>query len=329
MSLEKTLAVVIVNFRTPDFTLGCLASLEPEIRAVPGVEVYLVDNASGDDSAERIQAGIAAHAWGDWVHFLQSERNLGFAGGNNLALRLILDRPDAPPGVLLLNSDTLVLPGCLQASLDALAARPRVGLLSCLLCNRDGSPRNAVHKFPHPLRETCRALGLPWRWPRWFGWANLEYTDWDRTVEAREVEWVAGAFMLVRTEVLRQVGLLSEAFFFYGEDTEFCHRIRRGGWRVFHDPAGRTVHFGGGSSGSKAMLDRRRQALAWIGRLKVQRLCYGRLAAAWVRGLYWCAYGVRVLAGVLSGRGGSEQHRVNRTQFSLLGTDLERAARLD
>lgn len=329
MNRNQTLAIVIVNFRTPDFTIGCLASLEPERQTVPGLAVYLVDNASGDDSAKRIQAEIAARGWGDWVHFLQSERNLGFAGGNNLALRQILDQADAPPCVLLLNSDTLVLPGCLKASLDALAARPRVGLLSCLLCNRDGSPRNAVHKFPSPLRETCRALGLPWRWPRWFGWANLEYTGWDRTIEAREVEWVAGAFMLVRTAVLRQVGLLSEAFFFYGEDTEFCHRIWRAGWRVFHDPAGHTVHFGGGSSGSKALLDRRRQALAWIGRLKVQRLCYGPLAAAWVRGLYWASYGVRVLVGLVAGRAGEEQYRINRAHFALLGSNLERAARLE
>ncbi len=319
-----TLAIVIVNFRTPELTLGCLASLEPEVQAVPGTAVYLVDNDSGDGSAERIQAEIGARGWGGWVHFQQSGRNLGFAGGNNLALRDILAAPNPPPQVLLLNSDTLVLPGCLKASLEALAARPEVGLLSCLLCNQDGSPRNAVHKFPHPLRETCRALGLPWSLPRWFGWANLEYVGWDRTKDAREVDWVAGAFMLVRTAVLRQVGLLSEDFFFYGEDTEFCHRIRRGGWRVFHDPAGRTVHFGGGSSGSTVLLDRRRQALAWIGRLKVQRLCYGRLAAAWVRALYWAAYGVRTLVGVLAGRTGSVPHQANRIQFSLLGSDLER-----
>ena len=324
MSQADTLHIVIINFRTPDYTIDCLKSLEPEVQAVPGVKVLLVDNASGDDSVPMIQAALQEHGWTDWVTFLPEDRNHGFAGGNNVGLRKILAMPEPPPFVLLLNSDTLVHPRCLQACLDSMRDHPEAGMMSCLLVNRDGTPRNAVHKFPYPRRETVRAFGLPYQFPRVFGWGDLEYSNWDRAAEPREVEWLAGAFMLIRTNVLQQIGLLSEEFFFYGEDTEFCHRMWKAGWTIRHEPCATTVHYGGGSSDEKKVRNARREALQWAGRLKVQRLCYGRWAEAWIRLVYLIAFGSRALLLRLLGKRGTDAYEYNQSQFSILIRSIEK-----
>jgi N-acetylglucosaminyl-diphospho-decaprenol L-rhamnosyltransferase len=108
------LAIIIINFRTPQYTLDCLASLVPERADLPGLQVVLIENASGDDSEPRLRAGLAEHGWSDWVTFLPQEKNLGFAGGNNAGFRHVLAQPDAPDFILLLNSDTLVHRGLPQ-----------------------------------------------------------------------------------------------------------------------------------------------------------------------------------------------------------------------
>lgn len=296
-----SLAVVIINYRTPQYTIDCLASLEPERTDVPGLRVVLVENASGDDSADCISAAITRRGWDDWVEILPQTRNLGFAGGNNAALDYLGTEPNPPEFILLLNSDTLVRRGCLRTSLRRMADETGIGALSCMLRNRDGSVQNVCRKFATPLRETCRALGLPYKLPRLFHWAELEDAGWNRETTARDVEWIGGAYMMIRTAMLRQIGNLDTAFFFYGEDTEFCHRAWRHGWRVFFDPAGEIVHFGGGSSDPTRLPDRRRLVLAWKARLLVQKKCHGRAAALWIRLVYTLALGARLAARSLTG----------------------------
>lgn len=303
------LAIVILNYKTPAYTEDCLRSLAPEVAALPDTRVLLLDNASGDDSVPRLRALIAANGWHGWVELLTSERNTGFAGGNNELLRRVLAEDDAPEGVLLLNSDTVVWPGCLAYCQSFMEARADVGALSCMLRNRDGSVQNVCRKFPRPDRETARALGLPYFLPGVFGWAELEDMGWNRETESRAVEWLGGAFLWVRTAALREVGLLDESFFFYGEDTEFCYRMGRRGWRVWFDPGATITHFGGGSSDPTRMLDRRKDVLTWYARFHVQRRCYGALAALWLRGVYIAAFALRLGWIVLSGRRGSLDHQ--------------------
>jgi N-acetylglucosaminyl-diphospho-decaprenol L-rhamnosyltransferase len=318
-----SLHVVVINFRTPKYTIDCLASLEPEVRSLPGTVVHLVDNASGDDSLPRIREAISARGWSGWVHLMAEEKNLGFAGGNNVALRRILAMENPPRYVLLLNSDTVVHPGCLAACLAAMEADPGVGMLGCLLLNADGTMQNAARKFPTPLRETVRALGLPWIAPKAFGWADIDDPAWDRTATTRDVEWICGAFMFLRTDALRQAGMLSEEFFFYGEDLEFCHRFHRTGWRIRHDPRGVVTHFGGVSSDDARLAATLRNSLTWSAWFKVQRLCYGRLAAAWLRAVYVLAFGARSLRLKWTGQADSEKYRRYREQFDMLRGSLD------
>ena len=109
------LIVIIVNYRTPKLTLDCLSSLAPQIDDVPGSHVFVVDNASGDDSVPMLNQAIAANDWKRWVTVIPSVVNLGFAGGNNLALDRLLDHFETKY-VLLLNSDTIVQPNVLRQS---------------------------------------------------------------------------------------------------------------------------------------------------------------------------------------------------------------------
>ena len=318
-----SLTVILINFRTPQYTIDALASLAPERADVPGLHVLLVENASGDDSLPRLRAAIAEHGWSDWVTLLAQEKNLGFAGGNNVGFRHVLAQANPPEFILLLNSDTLVHPGCLQAALARLRAEPDIGLLSCMLRNRDGSVQNVCRRFPSPGRETVRALGLPYVFRGAFEWAELEDAGWDRATTARDVEWVGGAFMLMRTETVRQVGGLDDTFFFYGEDIEFCHRMWRTGRRVFFDPAGSITHFGGGSSDPTRLADRRKEILIWKARFHVQRQCYGALAAAWMRLLYILVFTAKVVFLFLSGQRGSVRFRGAVSGWTVLTHPLE------
>lgn len=317
-----SVAVIVINYRTPGYTLDCLASLAPERAAVPGLRVFLVENASGDDSLPRLAAAVKERGWSDWVTLLPQASNLGFAGGNNAAVAQVLALPEPPSCILLLNSDTLVHPGCLAAALGRLEREPDIGVLSCMLRNRDGSVQNVCRRFPTPLRETARALGLPYVFRRAFEWAELEDAGWDRETTARDVEWVGGAFMLMRTETVRRLGALDASFFFYGEDMEFCHRLRKSGLRVFFDPAGSITHFGGGSSGSEKLPDRRKEILTWRARFHVQRVCFGSLAAAWLRALYILVFTAKVAGLAVTGRAGSRRFRGALSGWTVLTRPL-------
>ncbi len=144
---QSRLTTVILNFRTPEITIDCLRSLAPECRANPGMRVVLLDNASGDNSVERIREAISREGWaGDWLEFRAGEKNLGFSGGNNLILREELSRPRGPEFLMLLNSDTLVRPGCIAKSLAVMDADKRIGAMSCMLRNPDGTVQNVLQE---------------------------------------------------------------------------------------------------------------------------------------------------------------------------------------
>ena len=297
------LAIIIINYKTPGYTIACLRTLAPEMAAWgDGAQVLLIDNASGDDSLPRIRHAIEQNGWSTWVDLIESEKNLGFAGGNNYCIRKVLEESVAPEWILLLNSDTLVDPGCLAYGRQVMQQQPNVGAFSCMLHNRDGSVQNVCRKFPRPDRETVRALGLPYFFPRLFGWADLEDMGWNREDSARAVEWIGGAFMFLRTEAVRQAGLMDESFFFYGEDIAFCHSFWKCGWTIWFDPGSSITHFGGGSSDPTRMLDQRKDILTWYARFHVQRQCYGRIAAVWLRAVYTSAFALRLAWLAVSGR---------------------------
>lgn len=306
-----SLAIVILNYRTAALTCEALASVVPYLNEWPGARVILVDNASGDGSADQLaEAMVVLKVPGE---FLVSEKNLGFAGGNNLALKRLLPSDRA---VLLLNSDTLMRPGVLSHFHSRFEQEQNIGVYSCRLESADGSLQGNARKLPTPMRLTAHMLGLTHRWPKKFAWADTEDAAWDRQ-GAREVEWVGGAFMLIRREVVDHIGGLDDSFFFYGEDAEYCARARKAGWRVAYDGRVGIVHLGGGSSDPAKLSARAKNRHSWEARYLLQRRVHGRVAEWYVRGLDIVTYGLRcVKLAVLPSR--KADYRSQREILSVL-----------
>jgi GT2 family glycosyltransferase len=315
--MEARLVIIIVNFRTAGLTIDCLRSLEPEVAANPGTKVIVVDNGSGDDSAAQIVGAIERGAWRSWCELNASDKNWGFAGGNNRGFERILAKGGAE-FYLLLNSDTIVREGCLSRCLRLMESDPTVGLMSCRLLNADGTVQNACRRFPSPARCLATALSLPWRMPRLFSWADCHDPSWDRNTVARDVDWVLGAFMFVRGDWVAKHGPLDERFFFYGEDVEFCHRIWRTGFRCRYDPSATIVHLGGSSSDPSRMAAAARNVHMWRGRYLAQRLCYGRLAELFLRGLDLANVSARIVLGRVRGRRETPGYKVLTESLGVL-----------
>lgn len=238
---------IVVNYRTPDLTAAAVAHLRAGAPPDRDLVVYVVDNGSGDGSVARLRASCP-----DTI-LIASPANLGFAGGNNLALRDIVatvpagtDRDDA--FVLLLNSDVVVEADTLGACLGFMDDHPRVGIVGPRLLLPDGSLDLACRRgFPTPARAFWKLTGLAKRFPdnpRFTGY-NLTHLD---EMETTEVDSVVGAFMLVRLSAIDQTGLLDDTFFMYGEDLDWAYRMKALGWRVFYYPVATALHLKGATS---------------------------------------------------------------------------------
>jgi N-acetylglucosaminyl-diphospho-decaprenol L-rhamnosyltransferase len=286
--MKVPLVIIVLNFRTPDLTVDCLRSLEPEIPKLPGTRVVLVENGSGDDSAVRLQNVIDDSGWEDWITLEILEKNLGFAGGNKRGLEV------APESryVLLLNSDTTVHAGAIRHCYEQMEAAERIGAISCMVLNGDGSVQNVARRFPSPARLFFARLGLPRKLPRFFEWSDIEDLGWDRRTTRRDVDWLGGAFLFLRRDLIRRIGFLDADFFFMGEDVEICHRIWRSGYRCTYDPATEITHLGARSSDGTHMWPSFRTEQEWRSRYMVQRKCYGSIAAALARSMDLCSWAV-------------------------------------
>ncbi|ACK73640.1 glycosyl transferase family 2 [Gloeothece citriformis PCC 7424] len=239
------LLVVIVNYRTPKLTIDCLHSLVEEIKILPNTKVVVVDNYSGDNSAEQIRAEINTQQWQDWVSFIAAERNGGYAYGNNLGIRPALESDNKPDYVLLLNPDTVVRPKALKVLVDFMEAHPQVGIAGSRLEDPDGTPQHSAFRFHSIWSELDCALR--------FGPISKLLQSKIIAPPVSDVtcqtDWVAGASMIIRREVFDSVSLLDEEYFMYYEEVDFCLQANRAGWSCWYVPESRVVHLVGQSSG--------------------------------------------------------------------------------
>ncbi len=239
------LLVVIVHYRTPDLAIECLRSVAPEVAAIPGCRVVVVENASGDGSAEKIRAALTSEGWTGWASLVVAERNGGFAYGNNLALRDALASGDPPEFVHLLNPDTLVRPGALRALLAFMEGHPEVGIAGSRLEGSDGRVQRSAFRF-YSLAgelETAVRLGVV---SRLLAGRVVAPPARDET---HPTDWVCGASMMIRRRVFEDAGLFDEDYFLYFEEADFCLQARRAGWPCWYVPESRVVHLGGQSTG--------------------------------------------------------------------------------
>lgn len=255
--MTKHLFIVIVNYRTPDLVLECLESLARLGSKSFGLNVLIVDNASGDDSVEIIRQGIAEHGWSLWAQVLPQDYNGGFAFGNNAGICLALAEQTLPDYVMLLNPDTLVRPGAICALMEFMDVHPRVGIAGSLLENPEGGVESSAHRVHTPLSELDGGakLGLITRLLRGYVVSEAPRT------EAHACDWVSGASMIIRRQVIEDIGLMDECFFLYFEEVDYCWRAKKAGWDVWYVPESRVLHLEGVSTGINTPATRR--AVYW------------------------------------------------------------------
>ncbi len=280
MSPRLDLSIVIVNWNTREMLRDCLTSVRAGLRGITA-EVVVVDNASTDGSA-----GMVADAFPE-VTLIRNAENRGFAAANNQAFELARGRH-----ILLLNSDTLVHGTVLADSVGYLDAHPKAGAMGCRVLNTDGSVQLTCRPYPSLLILLYGTLGLyASRWPGFV--ARAQMNDWQRD-SARPVDMITGCYLMLRREVLDTVGPLDEAFFFFGEETDWCRRMRSAGWELWFAPVGEITHHG---SVSAKKLNYRRGVLLTEALVRLHRKHGGWAAAAcaWVilagfnisRALFW------------------------------------------
>ncbi len=253
MKASPSIVIVIVNFKTANLVVDCLRSLASELVDVPGARVLVVDNASNDDSIERLAAAIEHESWHAWVHLLVAESNLGFSAGNNIGIRYALYSNCPPAYFMLLNPDTIVRPRAVSTLLGFLEANPEVGVAGSLLENADGTIDRSAHSAPTPLGEleSAARLGILSRLLH-----KYMVSPPMRTV-AHKCDWVSGASLIVRREVFEDIGGLDEGYFLYFEEVDFCTRARLAGWDIWFVPASRVVHLEGAATGIRNPAKRR------------------------------------------------------------------------
>jgi GT2 family glycosyltransferase len=245
--------IVIVNYRTADLVVDCLRSLEPEVTLVPGLQVVVTDNDSGDGSAPRIAAAIDSHHWSRWARCMPLPKNGGFPYGNNAAIRPDLASASPADYYLLLNPDTLVKPRAVAALVEYMEAHPEVGIAGSKLVELDGTVQCSAHRMMTPLTELLitAKLGVLTR--------LLRRYDVNPPVPATaaEADWVSGASFFVRRAVFEQVGLMDEGYFLYYDEVDFCQMTKRGGWKIAYVPDSCVMHLEGQATGIRAQRQRR------------------------------------------------------------------------
>jgi GT2 family glycosyltransferase len=235
-SAPPDVSVVVVHHETPDHLERCLRLLAASTGDV-SVELFVVDNASTGFDPQRLRQVYPS------VEIIRNPTNVGFAAAANAGLSRSSGRH-----VLLLNPDSFVSHDTLQLMAGYMDARPDVGCATARLVREDGRLDLACRRsFPTPRRALFRITLLSRLLPRSRALAQYNLTYLDEQQEA-EIDAPCGAFMMVRREVVEQVGLLDERYFMYGEDLDWAYRIKQAGWKVMYTPITTVLHLKRSSS---------------------------------------------------------------------------------
>ncbi len=250
------LLVIVVSYKVTDLTIDCLRSLSGEIHRVAGAKVAVCENGTGGDAADRLRQTIDQNGWSGWVDLTVIYPNRGFTGGNNVIIRKAMESADSPEYFLLLNADTIVHPHALDSLVDFMDGNPKVGIAGSRLESPDGQVQGSPFRFFNIASEFDRGLRLGvvsrllWRWS----------SCPPNPGRQCEVEWVSGASMLIRRQVVEQIGALDEDLYTYFDDIDYCWNARKAGWQTWYVPESRITHLEGASTGITSRLVKRRPA---------------------------------------------------------------------
>lgn len=233
--LYPTASVIIVSFNTCDVLRECLLSVEAQALG-DLVEIIVVDNGSKDDSCAMVEREFPS------ARLIRSAVNLGFGAANNLGFEAAVGKY-----FVLLNSDAFLRPEALRLAIQHMDANPRVGLGGARLVGRNEEWQPSARMFPSLLNDFLTISGLSSKYgkSRFFG--RFDRT-WANPSDPAEVDWVPGAFSIVRADVLRAVGSFDPVFFLYYEEVDLCRRIQAAGHSIWYFPDVVVVHIGGESS---------------------------------------------------------------------------------
>lgn len=238
-----TVLTIILNWRSPAMTIDAAAAAVVAMEGIAG-EITIVDNDSGDGSFDTMTQAVTAHGW-PRVRVIQSGRNGGFGAGNNFGIRAGMTDGTKPDLIYILNSDAFPAPDAIRKLVDHLAVAPQAGFAGSYIHGTDSVPHLTSFRFPGvwselegaarigPISRLLRHKAVPIPIP-------------DAT---RQVDWLAGASLMLRASVLDQIGLFDETFFLYFEETDLCLRAARAGWRVDYVRDSEVAHIGSASTG--------------------------------------------------------------------------------
>lgn len=238
---------VILNYRTPAMALDAVRAARRALERIESHRIDVVDNDSGDGSFETMSETVAREGWSD-VQVLQTGHNGGFGYGNNFAIRRALSSSDPPEFVYILNSDAFPEPDAIEVLVRFMREHPKVGIAGSALWGTDRAPHISAFRFPSFWSEVAGSfrLGLLSRML-----PDAEVPIRPRPEASREVDWLAGASMMIRRQVLEEVGLFDETFFLYFEETDLCRRARQAGWSTWYVVESKVAHVGHASTGLK------------------------------------------------------------------------------
>jgi len=232
-------SIIVVAWNVRELVHNCLQSVYKETRSIE-FEVIYVDNGSADGSVEMVRAEFPA------ARIIANPDNKGFIKANNQGIEIAKGRY-----VLLLNSDAIVLDSAIARTIGFANAHPEAAVVGCRVLNPDRTLQESCFRFYSTLNMLLDVLWLSRAFPKNKLFGRKIYGGWDyKTV--REVNVVVGCFSLVRMAAIKEVGVMDERFFVYGDDIDWCYRFVKAGWKVLFTPAGQIVHYGGQTTKKEA-----------------------------------------------------------------------------
>lgn len=234
------LSIIIVNYKTYELTKNAIKAVLETVKS--SYEIFVVDNNSQDNSYEKLKSTFNNEIINEKVNLIANDYNQGFAAANNIAIK-----KSKGDYILLLNSDTVLKEGSIDSSLSYIKAHDDIGAIGCKILLPNGDlDKAAKRSFPNPKNSFYKL----------FGFSNINEKSKSNNynlddLDANgiyEVDSLVGAFMLVRKETIEQIGLLDEEYFMYGEDIDWCYRIKQAGWKVIYYGKAEIIHYKGSSS---------------------------------------------------------------------------------
>jgi hypothetical protein len=321
---DYTVSVIVVSFNTRELLRACIESILAEAARLPAglsAEILVVDNASSDGSPDMVERDFAASA--SPVRLIRSDVNLGFASANNLAMESARGRY-----LVLLNSDAFFHPGTLRLAIEHMDADSTVGVGGARLVGPAGEWQPSARAFPTLWHVFVVLSGLAFRFPKSRIFGAFDRTWASADLEA-EVDWVPGAFSIMRREALGRTGLFDPQFFLYYEEVDLCRRIKAAGFRVLYWPDVVVTHIGGESGRQLTTLkfsDSEAQVVLWRMRATLLYFRKHHGAGAWsIRRLEDAMHALRVVRN----RNSKDPARRQRAQEAKLFLSLMRQAWLE